>query len=163
MCRLKCILILITWGKGANAHISFLLLCHILDNPFANEMLILKILVFYILVQQLWGVSCLCVRMYMPLGVCCFCVFTLPRFVEARRKRKEACEKEREVLRKWGVNSCVNNEDYRLFLWLKIERVISSRAQHRPSGVLIKRLQRGSGHFLFLQNKRTVLVFAALN
>ena len=40
------------------------------------------------------------------------------------------------------------------FLWLKMERLISFRAQHTPPGVLITALERGSGHF-FVVAKQT--------
>lgn len=69
--------------------------------------------------------------------------------------------KEGVILRKWSVNVYVNYEGCRLFLRLKIQRLISLRAKH-TSGVLITALQRGSGHFSLLQNKQTVPVFVAL-
>lgn len=133
---LKFTLTLIAWRRERNARISLLFLCLILNNPFASWNANLKILV------SLWGAVCVCVWLRDV-----FVSLSFLGLLELEGRGRRLVKK-----KGWhwgnGVWTCVNNEGCRLFLWLKIERLISFRAQHTPPEVLITVLQRGSAIFL---------------
>lgn len=97
--RLQCIPTLMAWGRR-NEHIRFMLICLMLDNPFASWNI------------NLWKYWYPCER--------CVCVFTVfvsspPLNLLGLKQRGRRLGEEGVVLRRWGVDFCINNEGCRLF------------------------------------------------
>ena len=140
-----------------NTHVSLIFLCFILDNPFAS---------WNVNLWKYWhhcGGECVCACSPMLAWVqaWCFHVFIILK-VSWSRKEEEGGFWKRSSIEEMGCELVLTMKAVG-FLWPKMERLISFRSQPTPPGVLITALERGSGHFLWLQSKQTVPVFVALN
>lgn len=87
---------------------------------------------------------CVCVLTHMPGCMRFSCLY--PPQVYWNRKEEEGGFWKRSSTEEIGCELVLTMKAVG-FLWLKMKRLISFRAQHTPPGVLITALERGSGHF----------------